>query len=228
MFQTVCKRIREPLFGIKTSTDLENNQINFGNGTGFLIAENVIVTASHVIHRAGNVNEPIHGIIQVIRAPEVGNQMTNVEVLADFPQIDIAFLKADIDASIAPVKLLTEKKERGEQVGFLGFPLAGMMTVNQKLVFSLTERFQSGFISAVYAEVRGGRTTELYETDSSMYSGSSGCPGFDINGDVFGVHVATKGDRNQKGENARLSIAIQIASTEIIRLAEASGIRIHT
>ena len=204
---------------------MEDGQMTFGTGTGFLIAPNVCVTASHVIHRKGDWRLPIQSQLQVIRAPEIGGQMQKAELIADFPNKDLAFLKIQHAPNVPVVDLSIIERQRGEQMGSLGFPLATMKRFRQQQAFVLIERFQSGFISARYRENRGGTPLNIIETDTNIYSGSSGCPGFDVDGKVFGLLSATKTDNQQRGEAYRLAIAIWIPSIEIIDAARVAGIR---
>lgn len=225
MFQSACKSVRESLFGVRSSSRLEDGQMTFGTGTGFLVAPNVCVTASHVIHHKGDWRLPIQSNLQVIRAPEIGGQMQKAELIADFPNKDLAFLRIEHKSDTPIVKMSTAERLRGEQVGSLGFPLATMKRFRQQQAFVLIERFQSGFISARYRENRGGTALNIIETDTNIYSGSSGCPGFDVDANVFGLLSATKTDRQQRGEAYRLAISMWIPSHEIIDAARVAGIR---
>jgi hypothetical protein len=64
-----------------------------------------------------------------------------------------------------------------------------------------------------------------YETDQLMYSGSSGCPGFLVDGRVFGMQSNTLTTvASSDDESKRLAIARQVPSKEILAYARASGI----
>ena len=67
---------------------------------------------------------------------------------------------------------------------------------------------------------------EWYETDSMMYSGSSGCPIFTPDGVVFGMQASTLvGEDEADGEANRLSIARLVPSKDIVRMAQSLGLR---
>ena len=111
--------------------------------------------------------------------------------------------------------------------GSLGFPLA---TVDQR-GFNLTLRFQGANISS-YANYQdpSGRTL-TYETDSLMYTGSSGCPGVDRDSTVFGLHSRVLLDPNLKQQQGvapnqtdRLAISLWVPSIDIISFAHDKGI----
>jgi S1-C subfamily serine protease len=225
MFQSACKEVRESLFGVRSQSKTEEDQMTFGTGTGFLVAPGICVTASHVIHLQGDWRQPIHQNVQVIRAPEIGGKMSNTRLIADFPSHDLAFLEVPDAKDHTPVKLSLAKRNRGEMIGSLGFPLATMKRFRQQQAFVLIERFQSGFISAMYKENRSGHSVNILETDTNIYSGSSGCPGFDQNSEVVGLLSATKTDRQQRGEAYRLAIAMWIPSATIVEKAQVAGIR---
>ena len=223
MFRKACSKIRESLYGIKCATNVDGKPL-FGTGTGFLVAPGVVVTASHVIHHQGDWRKPIHADLKVIRAPEVGGQMKPAKLIANFPSKDLAFLRIETDSNVPAVELDDSPRVRGEAVGALGFPLSTMKRFRQQHAFVLIERFQSGYISAMYRQNRGGTPLNIIETDTNIYSGSSGCPGFDADGKVFGLLSATKTDRQQKGEAYRLAIAMWIPSNEILEAGKKCGI----
>ena len=96
--------------------------------------------------------------------------------------------------------------------------------------FSLVERFQGARISAYHVQLHpSGRTLGYYETDRVMYKGSSGCPGFLDNAEVFGLHNASILEAPIGGtpqENARLAISVWTPSADIAQFARQNGIQI--
>ncbi len=111
--------------------------------------------------------------------------------------------------------------EVGEFCGSLGFPLSqGTLTPNG-FSFGLIERFQSATISALVS--LGPRA--YYETDSLMYPGSSGCPGFLIDGEVFGMHNnSVMAPGTPGGTQTRLAISQWVTSLDIIDFARQQSI----
>jgi hypothetical protein len=67
---------------------------------------------------------------------------------------------------------------------------------------------------------------DIYETDSLMYSGSSGCPGYTVDGNVFGMHVATFTESKNKSASARLAISLWVPSMYILEFATKNNIQV--
>src|SRR3989344_6510394 len=184
MFSEACKKVRESLYGIMGSSVISQQgpqqKVNFSNGTGFMAELDYIITAAHMVHVENNPNKPIHQLFEVIRAPEVGQKMETAIFVAEDKEKDIALLKIQNPRSRATVRISEIKLSRGENCGFLGFPLANVVfKENGARIFNLFERFQGAYISNyIESPMPSGSVKKLYEIDTLMYSGSSGCPGF--------------------------------------------------
>jgi hypothetical protein len=106
-------------------------------------------------------------------------------------------------------------------------------------MYALNERFQGSFISSYvksFKEPANGIDSDFYETDSLMYNGSSGCPGFMADSKVIGMQsrslLAGASPKNNKKQNGvqvpsnLLSISMWIPSPEIIKFAQNNGVTI--
>lgn len=226
MFSKANKKIRNSIYGVLCQSPLANNQVNFGNGTAFMIAPGICVTAAHVLHLEGDNKKPLHVRIEVIRSPDIGGQMSIAKVIAEDLNRDMALIEIINPSDQSTVTLYQSKIDSGTNCGSLGFPLASVLEVNKQMAFNLIERFQGAYISA-FQNVRHHDNTPLdfYETDSLMYGGSSGCPGFTIEEKVFGMHVATITDGKASTNASRLAIALWIPSMDIIKFATAKGVK---
>ena len=126
-----------------------------------------------------------------------------------------------------PVKL-------GTPCGSLGFPLAVVDPTQQGVNFNLVERFQGANISAfVNGKDSNGKPVSFYETDSLMYGGSSGCPGFVESGEVFGMQNRSVLETPKLGQKAnstaqltRVAISMWVTSMDIIAFAIANGVEL--
>jgi S1-C subfamily serine protease len=253
MFQQACQTIREAVYGIKCFTPIGGNQVNYSTGTGFMIFPGVIATAAHVIHFEANSNKAIQQTLQVIRAPDVGQNTVPVQLIAEDIDKDIAFLRLENPRSTQSVVLEPNILKMGTSCGSLGFPLSFV----SERGFSLVLRFQGAFISAYNKEpLPSGGLWEYYETDSLMYNGSSGCPEFTVDGRVFGMQnksrinnpstnpKPTPQNRQQRRQQMRqqqkqqaikptqpsptdrFAISLLVPSTHIIAFARTNGINI--
>jgi hypothetical protein len=225
MFKESCKEIRESIYGVLCQSQIGENQVNFGNGTAFMIAPGVCATAAHVLHVEGDRSKPIHQKIQIIRAPEVGGPMSIARLLAEDIDRDLALIEILDPVNSTSVKLNKKKVENGTSCGSLGFPLAVVVQVNNQISFNLVERFQSASISAFQKmKTQLGSTMDFYETDSLMYGGSSGCPGFTVEGEIFGMMVASISETPNANNSNRLAISLWVPSSDIASFAKANGV----
>jgi S1-C subfamily serine protease len=237
MFSQACCQIRNAIYGIIGETQVRANQFNCSNATAFMIAPSVLVTAAHSVHVRNHPNQPVHTSFVVIRAPDIGQSMESVELIAEDSGRDIALLRINNPRSNTCVILESNIVSIGTSCGSLGFPLAKVtFSPRTGRMFNLNERFQGANISAFYTETdSSGREQSTYETDALMYQGSSGCPGFLVKGNVFGMHNkaifqaprrSSSPQSPQAGIETRLAISLWVPSMDIITFAVDNGIEL--
>ncbi len=237
MFRNVCLAIREAVYGLVGVSQVGPGQVNWSAGTAFMIAPGCLATAAHGVHVRNDPTQPVHTSLEVIRAPDVGQQMERLVFIAEDVERDVALLRLDNPRSTACLTLNTNPAPIGAACGSLGFPLAQVAFTQAGRAFNLAERFQGAYISAFYRQQNpSGRILGFYETDALMYSGSSGCPGFQANAEVFGMHVASIVQRVQSGQEGgqqalpqpdhRLAISLWVPSEEIVSFATSSGVQL--
>jgi len=224
MFSKACNSNRESIYGLMCKTPFGNNQIAFSNGTAFMIAPGICATAAHTLHVDGDKTKPIHNIIQVIRTPDIGHQMSLANLICEDVDRDLALIEIINPTNVTILNLCRNKIANGTNCGSLGFPLAKVLVVNSQIAFNLVERFQGAYISAFQTHSSPTRSLDFYETDSLMYGGSSGCPGFLIDGNIFGMHVSTIMDTDANNVSTRLAISSWVPSLDIINYANANNI----
>lgn len=228
-FTKACSKIREATYGFKAFS-LNQNQFRASTGTAFMIAHGVVITAAHALHINNDINQPRHSTYQIIRAPDVGQQMEQCIFIAEDLERDIALLRVEHPHSTRCIQLEQKILAKGTPVGSLGFPLA---YIDQQGTFHLVERFQGAHISSYQNQIKpSGRELTFYETDTLMYKGSSGCPGFLVNAKVFGMHNAsmielqTGSNRQERNQETRLAISMWIPATDIIKFVKDNDITI--
>lgn len=230
MFRETCNLIRQSIYGIIGTSQI-GKRVIADNGTAFLIAPDILVSAAHLTHPQSDVSKQNHKLFEVIRSPDIGQKTINVQLIVDDPIRDIALFKIDNPNKYPHIFLKYEKVPSGTQCGSLGFPLAEVIFTKQGKTFNLVERFQGSYISSFHEEqhLPSGRSLTFYETDSLMYGGSSGCPVFLQNSEVIGMQVASQIERkkvlkNKKSSDTRLAISLLVPSFEIISFAKKNGI----
>ncbi len=222
MFSKVNPIIRESLYGLLCQTSIGPNELSHSNGTAFMVYPGICATAAHVLHINGDKTKGLHQKIEVIRSPDLGNPMQNAHLIAEDLDRDIALIKLEHSAGIKALDLHTDRLASGTSVGSLGFPLASTKVSQTGINYHAVERFQAAYISAYEKRlISDNRVLDFYETDSLMYGGSSGCPGYTVDGKVFGIHVATRG-LGEKQAAQRIAISLWVPSTDVINLLQSS------
>ncbi len=173
----------------------------------------------------GDFTKARHTQFLVIRAPEIGTTtLETCTFIAEDITRDIALLKIVNPRSNSSVQLEISKIRVGTSCGSMGFPLSNLNATTG--AFELTERFQGANISG-YLPLIAGQPRFSYETDSLMYPGSSGSPGFLINGKVFGLHNQSHPHQALPGANTatdRVAISRWVPAEDLALFAKDNGI----
>ena len=132
-------------------------------GTGFFIAEDIILTASHVIEKSIRVD---------ITIPSIGKKKFKADVLSLQPYYDFALLKVKGIKSKNVLKLGNSNKiKSGNKVIAVGYPLG-----QDKI------KLTAGIISGIHeGEI---------QTDAPINPGNSGGPLLNENNEVIGINVS--------------------------------------
>jgi V8-like Glu-specific endopeptidase len=222
MFTDAYTKIRESTYALIGRSKGKT----ISNGTAFMIAPGVLATAAHVLYREKGDSSSFQDKISVVRDPEIspGQKMETVKVVAVDAEYDIGLLEMDNPRTKAFVALTTDGLLTGTEVGAAGYAL---MDASQALTGSALPllRFQAGHISASYARASASRLV-YYETDVPMYKGSSGCPGFLTNGEVFGMHVTELHDGGDEEKPGQRAFSMWVPASAIISLARKNNIEI--
>ncbi|MFA5253441.1 MAG: serine protease [Methanoregula sp.] len=239
MFRDACEKNRESIYGIRAFSQVGINRAQNGLGSGFTIAPGIIMTVAHLVHLDNNnLTSPIHSNFEVIRCPDVGQKLETANFIAEDPTHDLALLKINNPRSQKFLTLEETLVPRGTSCGSLGFPLGEIHDTPQGSTLTLIERFQGSSISAYHPDMTpSGKCIDIYEVDSLMYQGSSGCPGFLPNSKVVGMQsrvllktkprIGKKGKKGQTGTidpNNQYAISIWVPSQVIIKFARENGI----
>jgi len=225
MFHKTCQKVRESIYGVLCHSETGNTRAA-GCSSGFTIAPGIIATAAHGLHINGDFNEGIHETFEVIRTPNIGKDMRFAHIIAVDNARDLAFLRIQEVEDQKYLPLIDGTVPIGTSCGFQGYPLSSADFTENGLRFILNERFQGAYVSAFVSDTLNDKEMDWYETDQLMYSGSSGCPGFLMDGRVFGMQSNTLTTEASSDESKRLAIARQVPSTEILAYARANGINI--
>jgi len=229
MFREACRQNSGGIYGTLSSSQ-SGNEKTWCNGTGFMIAPGILAMAAHCIHVENNSDNPRHKRIDVICASDIGKSLERAILIEEDCIRDIALLRIDNPRSTKCLHLEADFVERGTTCGSLAFPLSTTEFLSTGIEFNLVERFQSAYISAIINEnPTSRRVISIYETNNLMYAGASGCPGFMVNGNVFGMLVGTRVNTsiiNRKQILEQVAISLWVPSMDIINFAENNGIKL--
>lgn len=162
--------------------------------TAFAIAPGILVTVAHVLYKKRGESSSFQERIDVIRVPEVQPEQLfeRATVIGLHSEYDIALVRIEEPRSDAHTAMTTAITVAAD-VGTIGFP-----DINPPGAVNPIPRFQGGRLSAQYSyPSKSGHWNAYYETDFPLYKGSSGAPGFGVDGKVFGIHVAELWSRDE-------------------------------
>ena len=134
-------------------------------GTGFLVRDDLVVTAAHVVKDQAEISLSI------------GTEIVGAEVLGMDEPADLALLRISRPVNGHVFTFVSTPPQLGEEVAALGFPLDADLT------------FTAGRVSGLNRQQTiGSRTvTNLVQTDAAVNPGNSGGPLLTLDGDVAGV-----------------------------------------
>lgn len=167
-------------------------------GSGFVAAQNYVVTNAHVV--AG------------VTAPQVqqqnGGSQVAIPVVFD-PRLDIAVLRIGANPA-PPLALVDEDEPRGSSGAVLGYPGGGSLTFHAAAIRQE--------LDAIGRDIYGDSIVrrDVYELQTTVRPGNSGGPFVLTNGDVAGVVMAAS--------TADPRIGYAITSPQVVPLvAKAQG-----
>lgn len=139
-------------------------------GTGFLVGEDLIMTAAHVAKDEVAINVSVNG------------QYTSARVLGINDEQDLALLKTPIALVGHRFDFAAALPSQGVEVAALGFPLDSGLTFTSGRVSALNQEMDSAF----------GTRRDLLQTDTAINPGNSGGPLVRMDGTVVGVVSAKR------------------------------------
>ncbi len=145
------------------------------HATGIAYAEDLVLTADHVVTRDDNLNV------------STGNGKTySVTIAGRDPGSDLALLRLG-EKALSPAKLAQAGPKVGQLVLALGRPSNNGMQASWGIITALGGPARTG---------RGGLLDEYIETETTSYPGFSGGPLVDTEGEVLGLNTSglTRGE----------------------------------
>ncbi len=140
-----------------------------GLGSGVLIRDNMVVTASHVVANAEAI------MVQFFNGETIPAETYRISRIADVAVIKLE--KAPTHAKVAVIGNSDETRI-GDEVFVVGAPMG--------LPYSLSR----GVISGRHSENKltsDGKMLEFFQTDAAINTGNSGGPMFNYKGEVIGI-----------------------------------------
>jgi S1-C subfamily serine protease len=195
---------------VSVTTDVFRADLTQGQGvgTGFVVADGVIVTNCHVIEGASRIT---------VSTSDERPDRYDARVIGGDCQNDLAVL--EVDAPDLPIVALarSEEVQLGQRVVALGYALGleGGPSVTTGVVSSLDRTIQAQDPNCEQAgacDADGVRTyPSVMQTDAAINPGNSGGPLVDMQGRVVGINTAG----NDGAENIGFAIPIDRAKPVI-------------
>ncbi|ELZ07498.1 S1C family serine protease [Natrialba aegyptia] len=161
------------VFGV---SDPNSDSVGRGQGSGFLVDENHVVTNAHVV--AGGEETDLQYI---------NGDWTTTELVGTDTHSDLAVLETDhVPDSATPLTLADQRPVVGQQVLAIGNPYG--------LEGSMSEGIVSGVDRTLDAPEREFSFPNVVQTDAGVNPGNSGGPLVDLNGNVVGIVNAAGGE----------------------------------
>ncbi|WP_299257666.1 trypsin-like peptidase domain-containing protein [uncultured Aquimarina sp.] len=140
-----------------------------GLGSGFMVSDSEIITASHVVDAA-----------EQLRVQFLDGEIISAKVVSTFKSADVALIKLDIPRKNAITIPFgdSDQMKIGEQVFIVGAP------------FGYGHSLSSGYVSGIIKNKLGTNPftqSEFIQTDAAINTGNSGGPMFNMKGEVIGV-----------------------------------------
>jgi serine protease Do len=159
-------------------------------GTGFVVSDyGLVVTNKHVVEAA-------NGDISVYNS--AGKEYSDVEIVAEDPLNDIAYLRVIDPSGLKSLKLGDSSKVRvGDDVIAIGNALGQFDNTVTRGIISGAGRPLSGLNATT------DTLLNLFQTDAAINEGNSGGPLLNLAGEVIGINTAIAG-----GENLGFAIPI--------------------
>ncbi|MDO5979546.1 S1C family serine protease [Flavivirga spongiicola] len=161
---------------VTSPNNVSQTVTNTGLGSGFMISNQLVVTAAHVVR------VPDTLVVQF-----ADGETIPAKVITAYESADIALLKLSRQKmNVTTVRFGdSDRMKIGQRVFVIGVPLG--------LGFSLS----SGYISAFKKQFLGKNpftNTEYIQTDAAINQGNSGGPMFNLDGEVIGIvsHITSK------------------------------------
>ncbi len=149
-------------------------------GTGFIVADGIVVTNHHVIEGGRRV--------KVVQKQGAAIDKHEGEVLWSSPEVDLAIIKSSAVHGI-PVRISTGIPQKGADVLAIGFPAAADIINTREIAEStITKGVVGRMVSAKL--LANGAYIDVLQHSAQINSGNSGGPLFDTCGALVGVNTA--------------------------------------
>lgn len=189
-------------------------------GSGFIVAEGIVVTNHHVVEGGTSVH-----VLQ-----KSGKSFKGIEsqVLWLSPVVDLAILKTP-GLKGPPVKLARVAPRKGQEVLAIGFPgAADEIRTEQVAESTFTKGVIGRLITASFVEK--APELQLLQHSAQINSGNSGGPLFNACGALVGVNTAKAFGEVRMNEdvavvNSTEGVYWSVSSIEVIRALKAQGVR---
>ncbi len=177
----VLSKVKQATVFVRASTPTGETQ-----GTGFFVAEDMVVTNAHVLGMKDD-RAPKPSKVSLIMNSGIAEKEAELfgEVVFVDNSEDLAFVKVAIQRGIAPLELVrSEEVLETQPVHIVGYPLGAILTAGSNPSVTVAKGSISNIRRNKYSQI------EALQIDGSIIPGNSGGPIVDAKGRLVGVSVA--------------------------------------
>jgi S1-C subfamily serine protease len=181
----------------KETGELKETSVNKRrDGSGFLIAETLILTSAHIVHGVDELQAVFYD------GEKIPATVISSDVNADLSLVKLAYKHPHIE----PLLLGDSDKSRiGDDIYTIGAPYSIPFTLTRGII---SGRHEKGYQADI-------AKSEFFQTDAALNPGNSGGPVFNMQGKVIGIVSFI---RSKSGGNEGLGFAVTINSAKKLML----------
>ncbi len=166
------------------------------DGSGFLIADTLILTSAHIVHGVDELQAVFYD------GEKIPAIVISSDVNADLSLVKLAYKHPHIQ----PLTLGDSNKSRiGDDIFTIGAPYSIPFTLTRGII---SGRHEKGYQADI-------AKSEFFQTDAALNPGNSGGPVFNMQGEVIGIVSFIK---SKSGGNEGLGFAVTINSAKKLML----------
>ncbi len=196
----------------------DNATTLLGAGSGFVVANNLIVTNAHVVAQAREVEGASVAVVAPNGDGPVPARIVSYSAMADLALIEVR------GANLTPLTISTAEPRPGDSVIALGYPdVDDVRSQPEQMLRPTAPSRTSGAIASLRDRAPTGDPVPIINHEAVISSGSSGGPLIDECGHVLGVNTW-----HARGRDTSESRSVATRAIQLLDFLDEAGVRART